>query len=72
MFCELTAAGEASGTLPEMAVKAARFYEGEVNRRLDLLSSMVEPVLVLIVGIAVGFLGYTVMGPILRSLELLM
>lgn len=72
LFCELTAAGEASGTLPEMAVKAARFYEGEVNRRLDLLSSMVEPVLVLIVGIAVGFLGYTVMGPILRSLELLM
>ncbi len=72
LFCELAAAGEASGTLSEMAMKAARFYEGEVNRRLDLLSSMVEPVLILIVGIVVGFLGYTVMGPILRSLELLM
>ena len=32
---------------------------------------MIEPVLILIVGIMVGFLGYTVMGPILRSLEML-
>lgn len=71
LFCELAAAGESSGTLPEMVMKAARFYEGEVNRKLDSLSSMIEPVLILIVGIMVGFLGYTVMGPILRSLEML-
>jgi len=71
LFCELAAAGESSGTLPEMVMKAAEFYEGEVNRKLDSLSSMVEPALIIIVGLMVGFLGYTVMGPILRSLEVL-
>lgn len=72
LFCELSAAGESSGTLPEMVMKAAGFYEGEVNRRLGSLSSLVEPVLILIVGVMVGFLGYTVMAPILRSLEMVM
>ena len=71
LFCELAAAGESSGTLPEMIMKAAEFYEGEVTRKLDSLSSMIEPVLILIVGLMVAFLGYTVMGPILRSLEVI-
>ncbi|MGI6643168.1 MAG: type II secretion system F family protein [Bacillota bacterium] len=40
LFCELAAAGESSGTLPEMVSKAAGFYEGEVNRMLSSLSSL--------------------------------
>ena len=71
LFCELAAAGESSGTLPEMVSKAAEFYEGEVNRMLNSLSSLVEPILIAIVGIIVGFLAITVMGPILRAVEVL-
>ncbi|MGI6643270.1 MAG: type II secretion system F family protein, partial [Bacillota bacterium] len=66
LFCELAAAGESSGTLPEMVSKAASFYEGEVNRMLSSLSSLVEPILIAIVGVIVGFLAITILGPILR------
>ena len=71
LFCELAAAGEASGTLPEMVLKAATFYEGEVNRMLNSLSSLVEPILIAIVGVIVGFLAITILGPILRAVEVL-
>lgn len=72
LFCELAAAGESSGTLPEMVMTAASFYESEVNRRLESVSSLIEPVLILIVAGMIGFLGITVMGPILRSLQVVM
>lgn len=71
LFCELAAAGESSGTLPEMVSKAAGFYEGEVNRMLSSLSSLVEPILIAIVGVIVGFLAITIMGPILKAVEVL-
>jgi len=71
LFCELAAAGESSGTLPEMVSKAADFYEGEVNRMLSSLSSLVEPILIAIVGVIVGFLAITILGPILRAVEVL-
>ncbi len=71
LFCELAAAGESSGTLPEMVSKASEFYEGEVNRMLNSLSSLVEPILIAIVGVVVGFLAITVLGPILRAVEVL-
>ncbi len=71
LFCELTAAGEGSGTLPEMVLKASEFYEGEVNRMLASLSSLIEPVLIGAVGIIVGFLAVTIMGPIVKAVEVL-
>ncbi len=71
LFCELTAAGEGSGTLPQMVLKASEFYEGEVNRMLGSLSSLIEPVLIGAVGIIVGLLAVTIMGPILKAVEVL-
>ena len=57
--------------MPEMVSKASEFYEGEVNRMLNSLSSLVEPILIAIVGVVVGFLAITVLGPILRAVEVL-
>ncbi len=71
LFCELASAGESSGTLPEMVSKAAGFYEGEVNRMLANLSSLVEPVLIAVVGVVVAFLAITILGPILKAVEVL-
>ncbi|TLM66051.1 MAG: type II secretion system F family protein [Deltaproteobacteria bacterium] len=46
--------GESSGSLGEMLTDVADYYEGEVERRLERLSTLVEPLMMLIMGLLVG------------------
>ncbi|HHV79828.1 MAG TPA: hypothetical protein GXX40_09530 [Firmicutes bacterium] len=69
LVCELASAGENSGSLPEMMAKAAAFYESDVSRMLDSLSSLIEPVLIVIVGAIVCVLGLAVFGPIMEAVN---
>ena len=46
--------GETSSSLSEMLVDVADYYEDEVERRLDRLSALIEPVLMLGMGLLVG------------------
>lgn len=48
--------GERSGSLVEMLGEAASFHEGEVEARLSTLTSLLEPVLMLSMGVIVGTL----------------
>ena len=60
---QLTQVGETTGQLEEILSKIARFYEDRVNGVLNNLSTILEPVLLVIVGIAVGFIAVSVIGP---------
>ncbi len=51
---QLTAIGEASGTLDTMLEKAASHYEEQVSQALDQLTSLLEPAIVLVLGLLVG------------------
>jgi type IV pilus assembly protein PilC len=46
--------GETSGSLGDMLVDVADYYEGEVERRLERLATLVEPLMMLIMGLLVG------------------
>ncbi|AMV72781.1 type II secretion system F family protein [Desulfuromonas carbonis] len=46
--------GETSGALAEMLTDVADFYEGEVEKRLDRLTTMIEPLMMLGMGLLVG------------------
>ena len=46
--------GETSGSLGDMLVDVADYYETEVERRLERLATMVEPLMMLIMGLLVG------------------
>lgn len=46
--------GESSGSLGEMLTDVADYYESEVERRLDRLSTLIEPLIMLIMGLLVG------------------
>lgn len=46
--------GESSGSLGDMLTDVADYYEGEVERRLDRLATLVEPLMMLIMGLVVG------------------
>jgi len=54
MVVQMVAIGEEAGALDAMLFKVAEFYESEVNNAVDALSSLLEPMIMIIIGIVVG------------------
>ena len=54
MVIQMAAIGEESGSLDEMLIKVAESYEEEVNNSVDALSSLLEPLIIVIIGVLVG------------------
>jgi type IV pilus assembly protein PilC len=54
MVVQMIAVGEESGSLDEMASKVADFYESDVDAAVDALSSLLEPMIMAILGVLVG------------------
>jgi type IV pilus assembly protein PilC len=58
--------GEESGRLPEMLVKVGEFYDQEVEAAVKGLTSMIEPLLIIFLGVVVGFIAISIMVPIFK------
>jgi len=56
MVVQMTAIGEEAGALDTMLFKVAEFYEEEVNNAVDALSSLLEPMIMVVIGGVVGAL----------------
>ncbi|AEA82927.1 type II secretion system F family protein [Stutzerimonas stutzeri] len=54
MAVQMTAIGEESGSLDEMLAKVATFYEDEVDNMVDSLTSLMEPMIMAVLGVLVG------------------
>lgn len=54
MVIQMTAIGEEAGALDAMLFKVAEYYEQEVNNSVDALSSLIEPMIMVIIGLMVG------------------
>ena len=54
MVVQMVAIGEEAGALDAMLYKVAEFYEEEVNNAVDALSSLLEPAIMIILGVVVG------------------
>ena len=54
MVVSMTAIGEEAGALDTMLIKVAEFYEEEVDNAVDALSSLLEPMIMIIIGMVVG------------------
>jgi type IV pilus assembly protein PilC len=54
MAIQMTAIGEESGALDEMLAKVATFYEDEVDNMVDGLTSLMEPMIMAVLGVLVG------------------
>lgn len=61
---QMLAVGEETGKVDEILVKVADFYEEEVSNTIDSLSSLIEPLMIIVLGAIVGLIAASVMGPI--------
>lgn len=61
---QMLAVGEETGQTDTVLIKVADFYEEEVDTAINGLSSIIEPVMIVIMGSAVGLIAASVMGPI--------
>jgi general secretion pathway protein F len=70
MVLEMVAVGEKSGELGKMLEKVALTLENEVETDLRSLVSLLEPVMILIMGVAVGFIALSILLPILEMSQI--
>ena len=66
MVIQMTAIGEEAGALDTMLYKVAEFYEEEVNNAVDALASLIEPIIVVILGVIVGSMVIAMYLPIFK------
>jgi len=66
MVVQMVAIGEESGSLDGMLAKVADFYEEEVDNAVDNLSSLLEPIIMAILGVLVGGLIVAMYLPIFK------
>lgn len=61
---QMLAVGEETGQIDTVLIKVADFYDEEVDTVIDSLSSIIEPVMIMVLGSIVGLIAASVMGPI--------
>ncbi|HEY1063759.1 MAG TPA: type II secretion system F family protein [Candidatus Saccharimonadales bacterium] len=64
IVAQMLLVGEETGQIDTVLVKIADFYEEEVAVLIDGLASVIEPVMIIVLGAAVGLIAASVMGPI--------
>jgi len=64
IVAQMIAIGEETGQIDTILIKVADFYEEEVSATLDGLTSIIEPVMIVVLGAMVGLVAASVMGPI--------
>ncbi len=71
MVVQMMAVGEETGALDEMLDKIAEFYEQEVEATVDALTSLLEPILICVLGGAVGAMVVALYMPMFNIIKLI-
>ena len=69
MFCSIIYVGEESGALDTILEKSAGFYEDESDSAIQRLVGMIEPIMIIIMGVAIGFVIAGILPALYNSME---
>jgi type IV pilus assembly protein PilC len=69
ILTQMIRVGEESGAIDKMLEKAADFYDGEVDASVSQITVLLEPVIILILSLIVGFVVSSIMLPIVQMYE---
>lgn len=69
MVVQMVKVGEETGKISDMLLRLALFFEEDVNNTTKNLSTIIEPILMLIIGAAVGFFAISILQPIYGGLN---
>lgn len=62
----MIAIGERSGTLEDMLANIAKAYEVQIDARLRAMTSILEPIMIVFLGVVVGFIVFSILLPMLQ------
>ncbi|HDQ03450.1 MAG TPA: type II secretion system protein GspF [Deltaproteobacteria bacterium] len=71
MVTEMIAIGEQSGSLEKMLNRVANAYENETQSDIMVMTSLLEPLMILVMGLAVGFIVVSILLPIFEMNQLI-
>ncbi len=66
LYVQMVMVGEESGSLETNLANMATYYEDEVENQLNALTALIEPALIVTLGVIVGFIALAVILPILQ------
>lgn len=66
MLCRMVSAGESTGKIDQMLEKMADFWDEEIEAILDALTSLIEPLLIVVLGVIVGGIVIAMFLPIFK------
>lgn len=69
LLVQLVKVGEETGKMDENLLKASEYFEEEVNQSVKTLTTAMEPLIMIVLGIGVGFLVFSVITPIYSLLS---
>jgi len=69
LVIQMMRVGEKTGKLDEALMNVADFYQGEINRRIDALIDIIEPILIVVLGGAVAGLMVAIIGPVYKGMS---
>ena len=62
----MIAVGEKSGQLEQMLENVANSYDAQVETRVQALTSLLEPLMIVVMGGAVGFIAFSILMPLIQ------